>query len=100
MNSMQQRMSDVNVTMAERVLSVFTGSALLLYGLQNRGLKGTGVAVLGSGLLMRGVTGHCQMYSTFGISTASEEERLSAKHAIRVEKTLTVNAPVDTLYRF
>jgi uncharacterized membrane protein len=100
MNGIQHRISDVNVTMAERVLSVFTGSALLVYGLRNRGLKGTGVAVLGSGLLARGVTGYCQMYSTLGISTASKEERLSAKHAIRVEKTLTVNAPVNTLYRF
>jgi uncharacterized membrane protein len=100
MNGMQQRISDVNVTMAERVLSVFTGSALLLYGLRNRGLKGTGVAALGGGLVARGVTGHCQMYSTLGISTASEEERLSASRAIRVEKTLTVNAPAETLYRF
>lgn len=100
MNGIQQRISDVNVTMAERVLSVFTGSMLLFYGLRNRGLKGTGVAVLGSGLLARGVTGHCQMYSTLGISTASKKERLSATRAIYVEKTLTVNAPVDTLYRF
>jgi uncharacterized membrane protein len=100
MNSVQQRISDVNVTMAERVLSVFTGSALLFYGLRNRDVKGTGVAVLGSGLLARGVTGHCQLYSTLGISTASEEEGLAAKRAIRVEKIVTVNAPVDTLYRF
>jgi len=97
---MQQDISDVNVTMAERVLSVFTGSALLFYGLRNRGLKGTGVAVVGGGLLARGMTGHCKIYSTLGIRTAREEERLSAKRAIRVEKTLTVNAPVDTLYRF
>lgn len=98
--SAQQQISRVNVTLAERVLSIFTGSALLSYGLRTRGLKGTGVAVLGSGLLARGVTGYCQIYNTLGISTAKEEERLPAKRAIRVEKTLTVNAPVETLYRF
>jgi len=100
MNSMQQRTAEVNVTIAERVLSVFTGSALLFYGLRNRDLQGIGIAVLGSGLFARGVTGHCRMYGRFGVSTASEEERLSATHALFVEKTLTVNAPVDILYRF
>jgi len=100
MNSMQQYISDVKVTMAERVLSMFTGSALLFYGLRNRGLKGTGVAVVRGGLLARGMTGHSKIYSTLGICTASEEERLSAKRAIRVEKTLTVNAPVVTCTAF
>jgi len=84
MNSMQQRTAEVNVTMAERVLSVFTGSALLFYGLRNRGLQG--IAVLGSRLFARGVTGHCRMYGRFGVSTASEEERLSATHALFVER--------------
>ncbi len=86
--------------MVERTLSVFTGSALLLYGLRNRGVTGAGAALLGGGLLARGVTGRSQLYNALGINTASEEERLPAKRAIRVEKTLTINAPAEKLYRF
>ena len=57
MNATQHNLSDVNVTTLERALSVFTGSALLLYGLRNRGVTAAGAAILGGGLLARGVTG-------------------------------------------
>lgn len=100
MNATQHNLSDVNVTMVERTLSVFTGSVLLLYGLRNRGATAAGAALLGGGLLARGVTGRSQLYKAFGINTASEEERLPAKRAIRVQKTLTINAPAEELYRF
>jgi len=46
------------------------------------------------------LTGRSQLYNALAINTASEEERLPAKRAIRVEKTLTINAPADELYRF
>jgi uncharacterized membrane protein len=100
MNATQHNLSDVNVTMVERTLSVFTGSALLLYGMRNRGVTAAGAALLGGGLLARGMTGRSQLYNALGINTASEEERLPAKRAIRVEKTLTINAPAEKLYRF
>jgi len=44
MNATQHNLSDVNVTMVERTLSVFTGGALLLYGLRNRGVTAAGAA--------------------------------------------------------
>jgi len=100
MNTKEHSIPDVNVTMVERAVSVFTGGALVLYGLRNRGMTAAGAAALGSGLLARGVTGHCQLYNALGINTASEEERSPAKRASRVEKTLTVNAPAEKLYRF
>ena len=100
MDAIRHSTADVKVTLVERALSVFTGSALLFYGLRNRGMTAAGAAVLGSGLLARGMSGHCQLYGALGINTASEEERLPAKRAIRVEKTLTINAPADKLYRF
>jgi uncharacterized membrane protein len=100
MNATLHNLSDVNVTMVERTLSVFTGSVLLLYGLRNRGVTAAGAAVLGGGLLVRGVTGRSQLYNALGFNTASEEERLPAKRAVRVEKTLTINAPAEKLYGF
>ena len=100
MNAPQHHKLDVNVTMVERALSMFTGSALLFYGLRNRGMVPAVATLFGGGLVARGLTGHCLLYDTLGINTASEEERSPAKRAIRVEKTLTINAPADTLYRF
>jgi len=46
------------------------------------------------------VTGRSPLYNALGINTASDEERLPTKRAIRVQKTLTLNAPAEKLYRF
>lgn len=99
MNTRQHNLSDVNVTMADRTLSVFASSVLFFYGLRNRGVTGAGAAVLGTGLIARGVTGHCQVYNALGLTTASEEERQKSAHIIRVEKTVTINASAEKLYR-
>lgn len=50
--------------------------------------------------MARGLTGHCQLYSALGLNTASEVERSPAKHAIKVTQTVTINAPIEDLYRF
>jgi uncharacterized membrane protein len=99
-NLMQQSVYDINVNGLERLFSLFVGSALLFYGLRQGRAKGLGLALAGSGLLARGATGHCQLYSALGLNTASEEERSPAKQAIKVTKTVTINAPVEDLYRF
>jgi uncharacterized membrane protein len=94
----RQSVYNINVNGLERRLSVFAGSALLLYGLMQRSAKGLGLALAGGGLLARGATGHCQLYSALGINTASEEERSPAKQAIKVTKTMTINARAEDLY--
>jgi uncharacterized membrane protein len=97
---MHRSVYNVNVNHLERMLSVFAGSALLFYGLTQRNSKGLGLALAGGGLVARGATGHCQLYSALGINTASEEERSPAKQAIKVMKTITINAPTEKLYLF
>src|SRR5262245_7624345 len=96
----RQSVYDINVNGLERSLSMFAGGALLLYGLMQRSTKGLGLALAGGGLLARGATGHCQLYSALGINTASEEERSPAKQAIKVTKTMTINARAEDLYYF
>src|SRR5262245_6854682 len=96
---MHQSVYNINVNDLERMLSVFAGSALLLYGLPQRNTKGLGMALAGGGLVARGATGHCQLYSALGINTASEKERSPAKQAIKVTKTVTMNAPPENVYR-
>ncbi len=61
---------DANVGDLERVLSVMGGGILTVFGAARGGLAGLGLAVLGGGLLYRGVTGHCEAYHSLGIDTS------------------------------
>jgi uncharacterized membrane protein len=76
-------------------LSVFGGSALAIVSLARRG-PATIPALLSSGyLLYRGLTGHCSINNALNINRAGPERR-----TITVQKSVTVNKPVDEVYRF
>lgn len=100
MESTRQDLQYVNVGDTERWASVIGGAALLLYGVRQRSPGGLGLALLGGGLLYRGATGHCQLYGLFGVNTADPEQRAPYKHAMKVTKTITVNASPAEVYRF
>lgn len=65
---------DVNLGDVERVVSVMSGGVLTLFGAVRGGLAGLGLAVLGGGLIYRGVTGHCEAYHSLGIDTSDRAE--------------------------
>jgi hypothetical protein len=58
-----------NVSGPERVASALAGGALVGFGLKQRGVIGTVAAVVGSGMLLRGTTGHSRVYVAMGIDT-------------------------------
>jgi uncharacterized membrane protein len=66
----------LNVGSMERLLCVFGGAALALYGLSRRKRAGLGLAMTGGTLLYRGLTGHCHLYDMFGLSTAGRSNPL------------------------
>lgn len=85
----------VNIPPSERWLSVFGGSALAILSLARRGPL-TIPALLGSSyLLYRGLTGHCSINNALNINRTGPERR-----TITVQKSVTVNKPVDEVYRF
>src|SRR5438067_12270242 len=94
----------VNVSYPERWVSAVAGTALAAYGLTRRSIAGFALAGLGGAIVMRAATGHCQLYRVLGISTAKTDgdRRVSVPYGrgIRVEKSVTVNASPDELYRF
>lgn len=97
--------SSVNVGGAERWASVLGGGALAVYGLTRGNLPGVALALLGASLVHRGTTGHCYAYDAAGVSTAEERPEnpnvsVPAGRGIKVEKSLTINRPVEELYRF
>lgn len=97
------RQSNVNLNDTERWVSNFAGGGLAVFGLKQGGWKGYTLALLGGGLIYRGLKGHCQLYSALGINTASGKGRAaSVKHGegIRIEKSITINKSPEELYQF
>jgi hypothetical protein len=74
---------DVNVGDVERVVSVMGGGVLTLFAASRGGLTGLGLAILGGGLIYRGVTGHCEAYHGLGVDTtdAGREPAAQARGA-------------------
>ncbi|MCU1227869.1 MAG: cyclase/dehydrase [Acidobacteria bacterium] len=96
-----------NVSNPERWLSVVAGAAIATYGLTRRNISGIVLAAVGSGLVWRGASGHCSVYESLGISTASDGSATNDDHVsvpygrgIRVEETVTIDAPADRLFAF
>ena len=80
-NRPQQADRPVNVGDMERWLSLL-GGGLLALGLVRRSL-GTVLLLGGAGaLLYRGWTGHCALYQTMGLSTASHDATSDSAHSL------------------
>ena len=92
MELLRQSARHVNVGDAERWTSIIGGSALLFYGMARRSLAGLGLALLGGGLIYRGATGRCGLYSVLGVNTADDGDYVPDQRASTGEKTVTVNA--------
>ncbi len=95
--------SRVNINGAERKVSSVAGGALAILGLKQGGWCGISLVLLGSGLLHRGLTGHCYVYDGLKINTAAGKgARTSVKHGegIKVEQSVTINHSPMELYQF
>lgn len=86
----------INVGRAEAWGSMVSGSLLAFYGLSRRSRLGWAAALAGGALVYRGSTRHCPAFQAFGISTA----RRSLPTGVKIEKSVTVNRPIDEVYRF
>ena len=93
-----------NVGQVERWTSVAAGVGLALYGISRRGTNGWTMAALGGMLLQRGASGHCHMYEAIGMNTAGTgadtRRALGGSAGVNVEESVTINRPVEELYRF
>jgi hypothetical protein len=72
---------EVNVGETERSISLALGGFALGSGLCRGSLGGLLTALIGVGLLYRGLTGHCQLYQTLEMSTARRERELRSVSA-------------------
>jgi uncharacterized membrane protein len=95
----------VNVGHAERVISSLAGSALALAGIRMRSLPGTLLAAVGGAMVVRGVTGHCPAYESWGVNTADGRHGAATPedyytHGIHVDQALTIEKTPWELYEF
>lgn len=98
----------INVSDAERKVSLAAGSILALFGLWRRSIPGLLIAGAGGALAYRGITGHCPGYQAMGIDTAhepggqrrgSDSEEISER-GIHIEQAFQINKPAQELYAF
>ena len=115
----------INVGGIERWASAIGGGALITYGLLRRGGVGYGLTALGAGLLHRGATGHCGVYSALGATTVGDDgptmtsgssgkpitvgkdgllhnpnATIGHNEGIKVEKSVTINKSAFDLYDY
>jgi uncharacterized membrane protein len=97
----------VNVASKERLASALAGGFAVVWGLSHRSWTGKLTAALGSGLIYRGVSGHCHLYQALGIdrSHTGEGTRALATGRERAERhydilrSQTVQRSPDAVYR-
>ena len=73
----------------------------MAWGLRRKSLPGAVLALLGGGLLYRGMTGHCSLYQTLGIT--DEDAGVTStplSRAVRGEASTTIDQPVERVYQF
>ena len=93
----------VNVGDAERWASAIGGTLLIVQGLRSRSLPGAALAVLGGGMIYRGLTGHCSAYQALKIDTAGKQRSDADEHIHRgrlIKHSTIVDRPAQELYDF
>lgn len=90
-----------NISDWERAGSIIAGT--LVGALAARQREGrTVAAATAGGLLLRGMTGYCPLSAAIGRNTriTDTKEALGGARGIHVREAITVNRPVDEVYRF
>ena len=91
----------MNLHKLERVGSSVLGALMVAGGLKRRSIGGLAAVLTGSGLLYRGISGHCHVYQALGISTARRtltDAVAEASRERRVQRIVTVDKPAAELY--
>jgi len=91
----------INVGEAERYGSIASGVALILAAVVRRGVGGLILGGLGAAFIQRGMTGHCALYESMGVSSAPRKRHgVSGNIGIKVERSITIRRPASDIFRF
>lgn len=92
----------VNVNPWERFGSMLLGSGMVLSGLMRGRGRGLVMALLGGGMVYRGMTGHSYLYDALGIDTTTHKPStaVSAQQGYKFETRIAVQRSPEDLFRF
>jgi uncharacterized membrane protein len=93
----------VNVGEVERWASAIGGTLLVANGLRHRSLGNLALALIGGGLIHRGLTGHCGAYEALHIDTSDKRRSTNSEHiqnGYLTVHTVTINRSAADLYAF
>ncbi|MBW4441048.1 MAG: SRPBCC family protein [Plectolyngbya sp. WJT66-NPBG17] len=82
-----------SITDTEKWASIVSGSAMVLFGLQKRSLRGVLTALAGGSLAYHGATAEKSL-------TDKVSEAVGLDKALKVEKTVTIDRPAEELYNY
>jgi uncharacterized membrane protein len=90
-----------NVGDGERMLSAAAGGLVTWLAIKQGGLLGTGLAILGGGLIYRALSGHCPMYTAMGKNSAGKhsiQASVAAGHGFKLEQAIAINGSAEDLF--
>lgn len=92
----------VNVGKAERTGSLLAGTALAVYGISQRSLGGSLLAILGGLFIYRGLSGRCELYRQFGVDTTlyHNERGVPGNKGIKIERTVSIERAPTQVYHY
>jgi uncharacterized membrane protein len=91
----------INVGEGERYASMTGGLGLMLAGIARRGVGGLILAGLGVAVIQRGLTGHCPLYESMGVTSArAQRPGVPNNRGIKVERGITINRPREEVFSF
>jgi len=94
---LKSRMPAANVGGTERLVTLLAGAALLGYAWRS---SSKALAVTSAGLILRGASGYCPAYAAMGVNNADTKRALSGDRGVHIREEITINAPVEEIYRF
>lgn len=88
-----------NVGAVERAASIAAGGMLLTRGIRKRSVRSLFGAVVGAGLIYRGISGQSPLYHALHIDTAKKKKHGAAidKRAPEIRRSITIAKPPEEL---
>ena len=88
---------DTNVGEVERAMSALAGAALLGLAWKRGSPR---LALMSTGLMLRGVSGYCPAYAALGVGRTDTKQALAGERGIHIREAITIDAPPEAVYRF
>jgi len=90
-----------NLGIIERWASIVGGATLLGYSMKKQSVSRPLLAILGGDLIYCGISGYSPLHQALGVRSCAEKTSgIPYKQGIRVDKSITINEPLEQVYNF